>query len=102
MSKIKGYELEIGETQNPLPRKKAVALLYNKHRAPVVSAKGEGGLANEIIELASEHGIYVAQDPILADLLSKLEIDQEIPEDLYHSVAIILSWAFWLHGKAPP
>ena len=101
MSKIKGYEVEIDETQNSISRKKAVALLYNDRKAPVVSAKGEGGLADEIIELATEHGIYIAQDPILADLLSRLEVDQEIPDDLYHSVAVILSWAFWLQGKVP-
>ena len=101
MSKIKGYEPQGGDLQKSVENKKAIALLYNDSNAPVVSAKGEGGLADQIVKLANEHGVYVAEDPILADILSRLEVDQEIPEELYQSVAVILSWAYWLKGRSP-
>jgi len=50
---------------------------------------------------AQRHGVYVAQDPALLALLSRLEIDQEIPPELYTAVAVVLSWAYWLKGMSP-
>ena len=55
--------------------KKAVALLYDQVRAPVIKAKGEGELAWEILRLAEEHGVHVAEDPILAETLSYLQLE---------------------------
>jgi flagellar biosynthesis protein len=43
----------------------------------------------------------VAQDPALLALLSRLEIDQDIPPELYTAVAVVLSWAYWLKGMRP-
>jgi len=43
----------------------------------------------------------VAEDAQLVALLSELELDQEIPEDLYTAVAVILSWVYWLKGMSP-
>lgn len=79
----------------------AVALEYGQHRAPVVVAKGSEDIAEKIIEEAKRQGVYIAQDPQLLALLSRLEIDQEIPEHLYTAVAVILSWAYWLKGMTP-
>lgn len=45
--------------------------------------------------------MYIAQDPQLLALLAKLELDQEIPEELYVAVAVVLSWAYWLKGMQP-
>ena len=69
-------------TNQPSDGKKAVALLYDQLRAPVIKAKGEGELAWEILRLAEEHGVHVA-------------------EEVYRSVAAILSWVYYLQGRAP-
>jgi flagellar biosynthesis protein len=81
--------------------KEAVALAYGQRSTPVVSAKGQADLAQSIIEEAQRHGVYVAQDPALLALLSRLEIDQDIPPELYTAVAVVLSWAYWLKGMRP-
>mgnify|MGYP002883787847 FL=1 len=81
--------------------KKAVALLYDEVRAPVIKAKGEGELAWEILRLAEEHGVHVAEDPVLAETLSYLQLEEEIPEEVYRSVAAILSWVYYLQSRTP-
>jgi flagellar biosynthesis protein len=81
--------------------KKAVALMYDQIRAPIIKAKGEGALAWQIIEIAKNHNIYVAEDPVLAETLSYLKLEQEVPEEVYRSVATVLSWAYWLKGEVP-
>ena len=81
--------------------REAVALEYGQRKAPVVVAKGSEELADLIIEEARRQGVYVAQDRHLLAMLAQLEIDQEIPEELYTAVAVILSWAYWLRGMEP-
>ena len=81
--------------------KKAVALLYNDLKTPVLTAKGENQVAWEIIEAAQRGGVLVAEDPVLAETLSHLELNQEIPEEVFQSVAVILSWVYWVRGKQP-
>ena len=72
--------------------KTAVALSYdpNEDGAPKVIASGKGALAEKIIEQAKEHKIPVHEDDKLADTLSKLEIGEMIPPELYEVVAEIL------------
>jgi flagellar biosynthesis protein len=81
--------------------KKAVALEYGANAAPVLVARGEGELAREILRRAQEQGIWVAQDAQLVALLSRVELEQEIPPELYTAVAVILSWVYWLRGMKP-
>ena len=81
--------------------KKAVALLYRDLKTPVLTAKGENKVAWEIIESAQKSGVLVAEDPVLAETLSYLELNQEIPEEVYQAVAVILSWVYWVKGKQP-
>jgi len=81
------------------PPQKAVALKYDLENAPKVVAKGDGHLADKIIEIAEEHGIVLYQDSHLVKLLSRLEIDEEIPSNLYQAVAVVLSFVFQLNGK---
>lgn len=81
--------------------KEAVALEYGRHKTPVVIAKGQDDVAERIIEEARRHGVYVAEDPQLLRLLSRLEVDTEIPPELYTAVAVILSWVYWLKGMTP-
>ncbi len=72
--------------------KTAVALGYdpNEDGAPKVIASGKGALADKIIEQAKENKIPVHQDDKLADNLSRLEIGEMIPPELYEVVAEIL------------
>ncbi len=81
--------------------KQAIALQYGTRPAPVVTAKGTGELAEKILEEAEKAGVHVAQDPELAALLGQLNTDDEIPTDLYTSVAVILCWVYWLKGMRP-
>lgn len=83
------------------PLKEAIALAYGKRQTPIVSAKGEDELAQRIIEEALNHGVYVAQDPQLLALLSRVDLDKEIPPELFTAVAVILSWVYWLKGMRP-
>ena len=97
----KARYVDVNDFSELRAEKKAVALLYDGLGAPVINAKGSGDLALEMVSLARENGVFVAEDPALAQTLSNLEIDQEIPESLYNSVAVILSWAYWLRGDTP-
>ncbi len=71
--------------------KTAVALEYDPDEAaPRVIATGKGALAEKIIEKAKEAKVPVHQDNKLADTLSKLEIGEMIPPELYGVVAEVL------------
>lgn len=76
-------------------RHRAVALHYDKNdRAPRVIASGAGELARRILELAEEHNVPVKQDDSLVELLSQLDLHQEIPEEAYRAVAAILAFLY--------
>ena len=81
--------------------KEAVALEYGNNVTPVVTAKGEAEIAEIIIQEAKKQGIYIAEDPKLLSALAQLDIDDEIPEELFTAVAVILSWAYWLKEMEP-
>ncbi|MCO4088191.1 MAG: EscU/YscU/HrcU family type III secretion system export apparatus switch protein [Limnohabitans sp.] len=81
--------------------KEAIALEYGRRKTPVISAKGQDDLAQKIIEEALKHGVYVAQDPQLLALLGRVDLDAEIPPEMYTAVAVILSWVYWLKGMRP-
>lgn len=85
-------------------KKKAVALKYDplKDKAPKVTAKGQGLIAEKIIQLAKEHGIPVKDDPDLVEVLSGLELDSEIPPNVYIVVAELLAFAYSMNGKKQP
>jgi flagellar biosynthesis protein len=81
--------------------REAVALAYGNRAAPVVTAKGRDELAEAIIAEAKRQGIYITEDQELVAALSRLDLEQEIPRDLYVAVAVVLSWAYWLRGMKP-
>lgn len=89
-------------SQRPPKSKKAVALKYEpgERTAPVMVAKGKGHIADLILERAKENGIPVQEDSSLVEVLSKLDIDQEIPPELYTLVAEILSFVYRSDRKA--
>ncbi len=76
----------------------AVAIRYDKDTmgAPQVIAKGERLWASKIKEIAKEEGIPILRNVPLAAALNKLELGEEIPEDLYDAVAEILQFVFQL------
>lgn len=78
------------------PMKKAVALRYSPEAdsSPIVVAKGKGTVADNIIRKAQEHGVPIQEDPSLVEVLSKLELEQEIPQELFQVVAEILSLVY--------
>lgn len=79
----------------------AVGLRYEGEGAPRVTARGVGPVADEIIALAREHGVPVQEDRHLVELLSELELGDEIPRELYIAVAEVLAFAYLLTGKFP-
>ena len=81
--------------------KTAVALHYDQKTAPRVTAKGAGELAGKIIELAKEHDVPIREEPELVQLLSRVELGDQIPEALYVAVAEIIAFAYMLKGKVP-
>lgn len=82
----------------------AAALSYKKgYYAPKVIAKGQGVAAEAIISLAREAGIYIHESPELVEMLMKVDIDRDIPPELYRAVAEVLAWIYWLEmgGEQP-
>ncbi len=82
-------------------RRKAVAVRYDQEKdaAPHIVAKGSGYLAERIMELALENDIHIHEDRDLVTLLSKLDVDTDIPENLYKAVAEILVFVYQLNQK---
>ena len=82
-------------------QKKAVALKYKpgKDRAPRIAAKGSGLVAEKIIEIAKEHDIAIKDDADLVEVLAKLDMDQEIPADVYVVVAELLAFVYSLNSR---
>jgi flagellar biosynthesis protein len=68
----------------------AIALHYKKPGAPRVVAKGRGEVGEQIIETARSHGVPIEQNAGLAEALSHVELEDEIPEELYRAVAEVL------------
>ena len=90
------------EHQKEPHRQRAVALEYdkddphNRGSAPVVTAKGEGFVAQRIVEIARAADVPVVEDAALVSALLSLELGQEIPVELYEAVARVLSWVYRL------
>lgn len=77
-------------------RPSAVALSYpDQHRAPIVVAKGYGVAAESIMREARENGLYVHASPDLVRLLMQVDLDRQIPPELYLAVAEVMAW---IHG----
>lgn len=95
MSDIEGEDAALDK--NGL--KRAVALKYTAPDAPVVVAHGVGALAEKIIEAASENGIHIREDALLAEALGAVEVDEEIPVELYTAVAEVIGFVLKLKGE---
>ncbi|MFP7756346.1 EscU/YscU/HrcU family type III secretion system export apparatus switch protein [Thermodesulfobacteriota bacterium B35] len=80
---------------------RAVALVYDEQRtaAPQVVASGSGLIAEKIIETAREAGVFIREDPDLVELLAKVPVGEEIPAELYQTIAEVLAFVYSVNEK---
>ncbi|AXX92628.1 type III secretion system protein [Malaciobacter molluscorum LMG 25693] len=80
---------------------KAAALKYDldKDEAPKLVAKGQAQVAKNIIKIAKENNLPIKKDEDLIELLSKLDIDKEIPSSMYKAVAEIFAFIYSMTKK---
>ena len=81
---------------------KAVALKYDrkKDNSPRVIAKGRGEIAKKIIEVAQAHNLQLYEDKNLIQILEALDLETEIPPELYRAVAEVLSFIYRLNNSS--
>ena len=87
----------------PVKPSMAAALHYDPETqyAPKVVASGRGGVADQILAIAFAKGIKVREDADLAELLSLIDIDSEIPIEAFAPVAEILAYVYRANGDWP-
>ena len=80
-------------------KSKAVALKYNKDKdaAPKITAKGRGFIAEKIVETARAHNVPLHEDKNLVQVLEALDLETEIPPELYRAVAEVLAFIYRLN-----
>lgn len=88
-----------GLTDNEKNQDRAIALKYRRDRdnAPKVIASGRGRTAQKIIDVAREHDIYIHDDPDLVEVLSQLDLYDEIPTELYVVISELLAFVYRLN-----
>ncbi len=84
--------------------KKAVAIKYNigKMKAPIITAKGKGFIAERIIEIARENGIEIVENSDLVETLINIDIGEEIPYEAYQVIAEILAFIYRITHREIP
>jgi flagellar biosynthesis protein len=83
-------------------RQRAIALQYdivNRSAAPRILAKGQGDLAQRILDVAKSKGIPLYRDPELVEVLGQLDIGAQIQPELYHAVAEVLIFIYKMNRK---
>jgi flagellar biosynthesis protein len=81
--------------------KRAAALKYDQasNMAPRVVARGKGHIAEQIIRVARENNVPLHEDPNLVNVLEAMELEAEIPDELYRAVAEVLVFIYRLNGR---
>jgi flagellar biosynthesis protein len=101
---FKNIKKSVSHLSDVIPGKKrhAIAIKYDveKGRAPKIMATGKGNIADMILQVAEENKVPFYEDSSLSDLLSKLELDAEIPAELYTLVAEVLAFVYQLDKLA--
>jgi flagellar biosynthesis protein len=84
------------------PQQEAVAIRYDRDRenAPRVVAKGKGYVAEQLLAIARRHAVPVYQNQTVTQLLMAVELDREIPPELYQAVANVLAYVYRMDGRA--
>ena len=87
--------------QDSNTRRQAAALRYEpkQDRAPKLIAKGQGALAEKLLEIARQHDIPIRHDKNLLEILSRLDLNEEIPAEVYQVVAEILAFIYRLSNR---
>ena len=88
--------------QEEKDKKTAIAIRYemDKDSAPLIVASGKGVVADEILRIAQENKIPLHENPTLAQMLGKLQIDMPVPPELYVLVAQVLFFVYQLDRMA--
>ena len=88
-------------------RPRAAALRYRpeapfQDAAPRLVAKGQGLLAERILDLARQHGVSITKDPDLLAALDPIELDRLIPPELFQAVAVLLAALYRVNKGLTP
>ncbi len=84
-----------------MEQRTAVALEYAHPGVPRVTAKGSGAVADRIVETAKAAGVAIEENPVLAEALAQVELDDEIPDALYRAVAQVILFVLRASGQLP-
>jgi flagellar biosynthesis protein len=78
--------------------KRSAAALHYSHGAgaPTLVAKGEGFIAEKILATAQQHGVPIHHDPALVGALSRLDLGEQIPTELFSAVATVIAFLYRL------
>ena len=102
--RAKKLKQRVDELEGKTPKKniRAIAINYDygKGKAPRIVATGKGNIAKQILELAEEHKVPLYEDEDLTELLSKLDLDVEIPPQLFTLVAEVLAVVYQMNKIA--
>lgn len=85
-------------SEKKFSRKEAIALSYNpnENSSPKVIAKGKGKIAENILDKAGLNNVPIYEDSNLVELMSQLDLNEAIPEDLYEAVAEVFAFIYRL------
>lgn len=89
------------DSKNSDTKQQAVAIKYNKmqENAPTVIAKGAGFVAEQILSTAKKHSVPVYQNKTLTSMLMAVDLDREIPPELYQAVAEVLAYIYYIDKR---
>lgn len=88
----------MSKPENP---RQAIALNYDGHQAPTLTAKGDDALAEAILAIAREYKVPIYENAELVTMLARMELGDSIPQELYLTIAEIIAFAWHLKGKYP-
>ncbi len=91
--------MKMSKPTKPFLNRQAIALAYDQgETAPKVVAKGNGRIAEQIIELAKDNEVFVHESKELVAMLMQVDLDDHIPPNLYQAIAEILAWLYQLEN----
>lgn len=85
----------------PDNEQRVATLKYKGRKTPIISALGENETAQAMLDLARENNVPVYQDEDLVNILSRLEVGQAIPPELFEWVASVLAFSFFAKNEVP-
>lgn len=96
-------EADDNDQDKAIVNRQAIALAYDQDEvAPKLVAKGNGRIAEQIIEFAKENDVFVHESKELVSLLMQVDLDDHIPPGLYQAIAEVLAWIYQLENGMNP